>query len=278
MKKVAFMFVLFAGIASCALGQKSKNKKEKEAQIPYTVANRYFVNNTVPDGAFVVPKITTQEAFDRLFGMAPVMGKDGQPTPIDFEQQYVIAVVDAVINKSVNLSAKSLTVQKEVLTLTYEKTEGSEELTAYFRHCLIVIVDKKYVGEVEVKNTKGEQLIPYTIGNRYFVNNTVKAGTFTQEITTQEAFDKLFGMAAVMGEDGMPTPIDFSKQYVIGIINESTDDQVELTVASLVKKNGEIILSYDKKGGATPGDAMRYCMVVIIDKKYGGKVKVGTAK
>lgn len=278
MKKVAFMFLLFAGITSCAMGQKSKNKKEKEVQIPYTVANRYFVNNTVPDGVFVVPKITTQETFDRLFGMAPVMGKDGQPTSIDFEQQYVIAVVDAVVNKSVQLTAKQLTEKKGTLTFVYEKTEGTETSTAYFRHCLIVIVDKKYTGEIDVKNTKGEELIPYTIGNRYFVNNTVKPGTFTQEITTQEAFDELFGMATIMGEGGTPTPIDFSKQYVIGIINESTDDQVELTVANLVKKNGEIILSYNKKGGVKPGEAVRYCMIVIVDKKYSGKVKVEAVK
>lgn len=278
MKKIAFMFVLFAGIASSSMGQKSKNKKEKQAQVSYTVANRYFVNNTVPDGAFVVPKITTQEAFDQLFGMAPVMGENGMPTPIDFEKQYVIAVVDAVINKSVNLSAKSLTEKNGVLTLTYEKIEGQEVSSAYFRHCLIVIVDKKHTGNVEVKNTKGEQLIPYIIGNRYFVNNSVKPGTFTPEITTQEAFDQLFGMAPIMGENGMPTLIDFSTQYVIGIINESTNDEVELTVSNLIKKNGEIILTYHKKGGVSPGENVRYCMVVIVDKKYSGKVKVEAGK
>jgi hypothetical protein len=278
MKKAGLMFILFAGIASGVMAQKSKNKKEKEVAVPYTVANRYFVNNTIADGAFVLPKITTQTEFDKLFGMATVMGKDGQPTPIDFEKQYVIAVIDAVINKSVSLSVKSLTEKKGTITLTYERTESGEASSAYFRHCLIVIVDNKYTGEIEVKNTQGEELIPYKIAQRYFVKNTVKPGSFTVEVTTVEEFDNIFGMATVMGVDGAPTPIDFSKQYIIGFVNESTNDAVEWTFKSFVKKGGELVLIYSKKGGENPGDAMRYCTVLIVDKKYSGKVKIEQAK
>ena len=43
--------------------------------VPFQVAKNYFFKNgqTLPAS----PKITTAEAFDRLFGMAAFMGKDG---------------------------------------------------------------------------------------------------------------------------------------------------------------------------------------------------------
>ena len=38
------------------------------------------------------PKITTEEEFNKLFGMATIMGKDGKPTAIDFTKQFVLGV------------------------------------------------------------------------------------------------------------------------------------------------------------------------------------------
>jgi hypothetical protein len=43
-------------------------------------------------------------------------------------------------------------------------------------------------------------------------------------VTSQEAFDSLYHAAAVMGKDGAPTAIDFSKQFVIGVVLPLTND------------------------------------------------------
>ena len=57
------------------------------ADVPYKVANGYFVRNDVkklPNG-----KISKQKDFEASFGMAAVMGNDGRPTEIDFNNQSV---------------------------------------------------------------------------------------------------------------------------------------------------------------------------------------------
>src|SRR5690606_11717534 len=61
--------------------------------IPYVLAQNYFVKNTIGEDRNGIYKIETQAAFDELFSPAASMGKDGKPTPIDFEKQYVIAII-----------------------------------------------------------------------------------------------------------------------------------------------------------------------------------------
>lgn len=69
--------------------------------VPYKVANGYFVRNDVkklPNG-----KISKQKDFEAAFGMAAVMGNDGRPTEIDFDNQYVIAVSKPVTDRFTEL-------------------------------------------------------------------------------------------------------------------------------------------------------------------------------
>ncbi|MNJ86365.1 hypothetical protein D3C87_38590 [compost metagenome] len=274
MRKLTKIGLLMTVFTFLALGTFA-GPKSKEKKIPYTVANRYFVNNSVKDGGFVYPKITNQEEFEKLFGMAAVMGKDGRPTPIDFSKQFVIAVIDPVTRNSIELTAKSLTKKENTLTFTYSrKEEKVSNPSASFRYLLIVIVDKKYEGNVVVQDTDQQENIPFTIAKRYFVNNSVEAGEkLYPKITSQEEFEKLFGMAAVMGEDGQPTIIDFSKQYVIAIINAESGGQVEYTVQNLVRKDGIITLNYSQVGSEGSG-SYRYCFILVVDNSYTGEVKI----
>ena len=74
--------------------------------VPYKVANGYFVRNDVkklPNG-----KISKQKDFEASFGMAAVMGNDGRPTEIDFDNQYVIAVSKPVTDRFTELEPVSL--------------------------------------------------------------------------------------------------------------------------------------------------------------------------
>ncbi|MGE5363638.1 MAG: hypothetical protein ACM3SM_05865, partial [Bacteroidota bacterium] len=59
--------------------------------------------------------------------------------------------------------------------------------------------------------------IAFSAAKNYFVNNTVK-NLDNPKIETSEKFNEIFGMAATMGCDDMPTKIDFAKQYVIAVI------------------------------------------------------------
>lgn len=274
LKKIGLLMMIVATFGSAALAETMKSKDKK---IPYTVAKRYFVSNTVENGSFVFPKITTQEGFDKLFGMAAVMGKDGTPTPIDFSKQFVIAVIDPVTGNSVELTAKSLTKKDNTLTFTYSRKEQVvSNSSAAFRHLLLVVVDKKYEGNVLIRDADQRESIPFVLGKNYFVSNQVPQGEHVYpKITTSEEYEKLFGMATLMGEGGQPTGIDFSKQYVIAVIKPSSNYHTPVSVESLLRKDGTITLTYSKLGAEKESTAAyRYYLIVIVDKSYEGEVKI----
>lgn len=63
----------------------------KEKIVNYTEVRHYFHTNgtTLPYN----PLITSQADFDKYFSPAAVMGKNGEPTKIDFRKQAVVAIV-----------------------------------------------------------------------------------------------------------------------------------------------------------------------------------------
>ena len=120
-------------------------KKPAEASVvnvPFEVAKNYFFKNgqTIPTS----PKITAAEAFDQLFGMAAFMGKNGQPTPIDFEKQFAIAVVLLETNHSTELHAESLTDDGKKLIFTYRVDVAPKENTWTQVPMLLIFVDRQY--------------------------------------------------------------------------------------------------------------------------------------
>jgi len=120
-----------------------------EQDIPYTIAQRYFVNNTYNEGDLVNPKITTREQFRKIFGMATVMGENGKPTVIDFSRQYVLSVIGELTDRKTEISLISLKQNANRILLNYKITEGERE-SVTIRPVLLLIVDNKYQGEVEL--------------------------------------------------------------------------------------------------------------------------------
>lgn len=59
--------------------------------VNFTVLRNYFHNNNAP--ALSSPLITSKKAFDEQFGEAAFMGKNGQPTPVNFSKNAVLAIV-----------------------------------------------------------------------------------------------------------------------------------------------------------------------------------------
>ena len=73
----------------------------QKKEIPYEIAHNYFVRNDVT--ALIPAKIVSLDEFERYFGVAAFMGKNGQPTPIDFEKQFAITTVLPETNHSTEL-------------------------------------------------------------------------------------------------------------------------------------------------------------------------------
>lgn len=140
MKKLIFAMLTMLGITSACCQQNFEN-------IPYVEAKNYFVRNDVTD---VPTKITTQEDFDKYFGMAAFMGKDGEPTKIDFENQYVLALTAPETDKETTLEVKSLKKEDGKIVLTYNQQTDTESRSFTIRPLLMLLVDKKHDGEVEL--------------------------------------------------------------------------------------------------------------------------------
>lgn len=89
-------FCLAVALTSCGAGRKAVAGQETTAsvtsatKVPCRVAQNYFLRNDA--GLTGSSVVETQQQFDRLFGAAAMMGKDGKPTKIDFSRERVLVV------------------------------------------------------------------------------------------------------------------------------------------------------------------------------------------
>lgn len=128
----------------------------------------------------------------------------------------------------------------------------------------------------EPKNTNtsvSDNDIPFVEAHNYYVKNTYVGDQLSNpKITTQKDFEDIFGMATTMGNDGKPTEIDFSKQYVIAIIDKITDKLNTLKISSLKQKDSKIVLTYEFKEGKKLSYSIQQFILLIVDNKYQGEV------
>ncbi len=110
----------------------------------YTVAHNYFVNRNaaIPQDM----KIQSQKEFDRCFGMAATMGKDGKPTEIDFAKSFVIAKVMHVTDTLTEISPLSLKKAANGSLVLKSAVKTGEKTSYFMQPFYIIIVDRKYAG------------------------------------------------------------------------------------------------------------------------------------
>ena len=118
---------------------KAQEKKVKK-DIPFIVADRYFLKNSVADTS-PTWKSQLMRILTAFFGMATVMGESGQPRRIDFSKQYVLALIKPETDRELSISAVKLEKDAEgTIVFTYKVTLGDER-SFTVRPCLVVVVD-----------------------------------------------------------------------------------------------------------------------------------------
>ena len=108
------------------------------------------MKNTYKEGQLADPKITSEAEFDTLFGMATTMGENGKQTVIDFNTQYIIAVIRPVTNQSTSLTVNSLQQIDSIITLHYTETAGEKQPSST-QPLLLLVVDNQYQGAIQLK-------------------------------------------------------------------------------------------------------------------------------
>ena len=117
--------------------------------------------------------------------------------------------------------------------------------------------------------------VPYEIVQGYFVKNDADLSTLKNgKIATEAEFSAIFGPAAVMGSNGMPTAVDFSKQYIIAVIGNKTDSVVTIVPISLVKKGDHLTFTYEYKVGDKQSFTIQPSLAIVVDSKYAGDLEL----
>lgn len=112
----------------------------------YYPMNNYFVNNNVKGGTLKLV-IHNQQDFDNVFGSAAVMGRNGQPSSIDFRKQFVVAVILPETNRQTQIETVMLNRINDRLYYSYIIREG--HATSYtIRPFTAVVVDRNEPSEV----------------------------------------------------------------------------------------------------------------------------------
>ena len=142
MKKVLLAFAVLLGLVACTTNKAtSAEKSVVSSEVPFTVAEHYFFNKgqDIP----VNPKITSEELFKQLFGMATVMGENGKPTKIDFSKQFVLAIVLPVTDINTEITPVKVEEKGDTLFYHYDVKTG-EKQSFSIQPLSIIILDKKY--------------------------------------------------------------------------------------------------------------------------------------
>ena len=121
-------------------------------------------------------------------------------------------------------------------------------------------MDKMYAAQ---KIDQAATPVPFTTLENYFVRNDVDCSKQQRLIIDNKAeFEKYFGMAAHMG--GLPTDVNWNKQYVIAVILPVTNHATMVTPLEVKQSPGNVIFKYQVyRGGKTSYTLMPFAAVAL---------------
>lgn len=114
---------------------------------------------------------------------------------------------------------------------------------------------------------KGSSDVSYEEAHGYFFRNDAVMPA-SPLISTQEAFDSLFGAAATMGKNGMPTEIDFEKQSAVAVVLPETNVLTDISIAGIVRNGSGLGLKYSVRRGEKMSYTIRPVAIVVVEGKY----------
>lgn len=112
--------------------------------------------------------------------------------------------------------------------------------------------------------------VPYTPAKLYYIKPNTIATEYVI-VESAEQFEKCTYATAYMGEDGQPTKIDFSKQFVL-IINQPQAKKGVINVGKITKTEKNVTVQYSVTFGKTTPTTINDNAIIIIDKAYYGNI------
>ena len=139
LRRILCTFAILLTMVACTTKQAETTvgNTEISSEVAFEVAKNYFFKNNQEIPAS--PKITSEEVFYQLFGMATTMGKDGKPTAIDFTRQIVLAIVLPVTDLETEITPVKVEAKGDSLFYTYEVKTGEKQSYSIQPISLIVL-------------------------------------------------------------------------------------------------------------------------------------------
>lgn len=137
------IFAIFA-LAVLMLTSACSITKEVEAKavpIAFTEMNNYYVKNGVNTNKPLRKIINTESEFRAIFGEAAYMGSNGSPTPINFNRQFVLAVVNPVTNRQTQMFPLSVLQNGKAIIFNYQVEKGAK-MDYYISPYVAVVLDR----------------------------------------------------------------------------------------------------------------------------------------
>ena len=143
-------------------------------------------------------------------------------------------------------------------------------LLAFATLIVLAACSQKPTATADTGNKGDISGIAFEVAKNYFFKNNQEIPS-SPKITTAEEFGKLFGMATTMGEDGKPTEIDFTKQFVLAIVLPVTNLATEITPVRVEEQGDTLYYYYDAKTGEAQSYSTQPMSLIILDRKYADK-------
>lgn len=136
--------------------------------------------------------------------------------------------------------------------------------------------DRSVVNYEKSQSSKMEQVtieVPFIRLQNYFLKNI----PYNREVSELQLvvikneldFHARFGMTTTMGVEGKPTEIDFSKDFVIALIDKVTDISGVIDVNVLKLKDNRVLeLSYKSSLGEKQSYSTQRFVAIAIDKEF----------
>lgn len=153
--KKTFLFSLATLLMAAMLSSCAANLGGVAAN--YARMNNYYVNNHFANGTHKLV-IHNQQDFYNVFGSAAVMGRNGQPMNVDFNHQFVVAVILPETNRQTTIETALVNRIGDRLYFSYIIDEG--HATSYtIRPFTAVVVDRNEPSDVVFQQVTRQDLL-----------------------------------------------------------------------------------------------------------------------
>ena len=112
---------------ACAQCNPIKKVEAQAYPINYTELQNYFVQtNIVPTKKVQKIIIDNEQHFKSVLGAAAVMGRNGQPTPVNFKTQYVLAIVLPETDRETQVIPAEISQTGNTVIVNYRVKKGKK--------------------------------------------------------------------------------------------------------------------------------------------------------